>query len=55
MITVCGNTYMMLNATRFKKHFNFYGNFETHYGIFEGCGGKMPFSETANGNDIKCC
>ena len=34
MMTVCGNTYMMLNDTRFKNHFDFYGNWDTHYGIF---------------------
>ena len=44
MMTVCGNTYKMLKDTRFKKHFNFYGDFSTHYGIFEGCGGAMPFN-----------
>lgn len=42
--SVCGNTYMMLNNTRFATHFDFYGDFDTHYGIFEGCGGAMPFS-----------
>lgn len=42
--TVCGNTYMMLNDTRFKDHFDFWGDFSTHYGIFEGCGGSAPFS-----------
>lgn len=53
MMTVCGNTYKMLNDTRFKKHFDFYGNWDTHYGIFEGCGGSMPFS--ADGNEEGAC
>jgi arsenite methyltransferase len=44
IMTVCGNTYNMLKETRFEDHFEFYGNFDTHYGIFEGCGGAMPFS-----------
>lgn len=44
IMTVCGNTYKMLKDTRFEKHFEFYGDFSTHYGIFEGCGGAMPFS-----------
>jgi ubiquinone/menaquinone biosynthesis C-methylase UbiE len=42
--SVCGNTYMMLNKTRFAEHFDFFGDFDTHYGIFEGCGGAMPFN-----------
>lgn len=41
---VCGNTYRMLNDTRFAEHFDFFGDWENHYGIFEGCGTAMPFS-----------
>ena len=40
---VCGNTWNMLKETRFKNHFEFIGNFDTHYGIFSGCGKNMPF------------
>lgn len=40
---VCGNTWRMLNETRFAKHFEFIGNFSRHYGIFEGCGASLPF------------
>lgn len=54
MITVCGNTYKMLFDTRFKDHFEFFGNWDTHYGIFEGCGGNMPFGESTS-NQITCC
>ena len=54
VITVCGNTYKMLHDTRFKKYFEFYGTWDTHYGIFEGCGGNMPFSE-AEGEAGSCC
>ncbi len=43
---VCGNSYLILNATRFQKHSDFFGHFSTHYGIFEGCGTNMPFSTT---------
>lgn len=42
MFPVCGNTYSMLNCSRFKEHFDFYGNFEKHYGIFDGCGLQAP-------------
>ncbi len=44
IMPVCGNTFLMLQQTRFAPHFEFFGNFDTHYGIFEGCGGAMPFS-----------
>ena len=40
---VCGNTWNMLHKTRFKKHFEFIGDFSNHYGIFEGCGKSLPF------------
>ena len=41
---VCGNTWMMLQDSRFAPHFEFIGSFDTHYGIFAGCGGNSPFS-----------
>lgn len=53
--SVCGNTYMMLKNTRFEKHFDFFGDFSTHYGIFEGCGGAMPFSVDENQESGACC
>lgn len=55
---VCGNTYRMLNETRFKPYFEFIGDWSTHYGIFEGCGSSLPFepalmiSDTGGGG---CC
>lgn len=55
MMTVCGNTYKMLHDTRFKQYFDFYGTWDVHYGIFEGCGGNMPFSETSSGEAASCC
>lgn len=55
VITVCGNTYNMLHKTRFQQYFNFYGTWETHYGIFEGCGGNMPFTQSENGDAASCC
>lgn len=55
--SVCGNTYLMLNATRFKDHFDFYGDFSRHYGIFEGCGVNMPFQEKPTDGTVMagCC
>jgi len=52
--SVCGNTYLMLKETRFANDFEFYGNFDTHFGIFEGCGGAMPFSIDES-SDESCC
>jgi arsenite methyltransferase len=43
---VCGNTWRMLVETRFKPHFDFIGDFATHYGIFPGCGTSLPFATT---------
>jgi len=42
---VCGNTWMMLQDSRFKAHFKFIGDFSHHYGIFEGCGTALPFDQ----------
>jgi len=41
---VCGNTWRMLADTRFAPHFDFIGDFSTHYGIFPGCGTSLPFA-----------
>lgn len=37
MFPVCGNTWHMLQQTRFRDHFEFFGDFETHFGLFDGC------------------
>ncbi|MCT4643022.1 MAG: methyltransferase domain-containing protein [Bacteriovoracaceae bacterium] len=54
---VCGNTFNMLNQTRYKENFEFYGDMSTHYGIFEGCGGNAPFDTSANDSvsTQSCC
>ena len=44
---VCGNTWRMLHDTRFINHFDFYGNFDQHFGIFPGCGMGIPFDDAA--------
>jgi hypothetical protein len=46
---VCGNTWRMLHDSRFAEHFEFYGGFDRHYGIFPGCGMGLPYDE--NGKD----
>ncbi len=52
--SVCGNTYLMLKESRFADDFDFHGTFDTHYGIFEGCGGAMPFTIDNSGEE-PCC
>ncbi len=42
---VCGNTYRMLNESRFAPWFDFIGDWSTHYGIFPGCGTASPFGQ----------
>ncbi len=56
VFAVCGNTWHMLQQTRFAPHFEFIGHFKKHYGIFEGCGGGLPYAQTQVGNSsAPCC
>jgi arsenite methyltransferase len=52
---VCGNTWRMLHDTRFAPHFEFIGNFNQHYGIFEGCGTAIPYETNAANSAAACC
>ncbi|GAB1259147.1 methyltransferase domain-containing protein [Aurantivibrio plasticivorans] len=52
---VCGNTWYMLANTRFAEHFEFIGDFSTHFGIFEGCGTPVPFTEDGVFSEGGCC
>jgi arsenite methyltransferase len=52
---VCGNTWQMLRETRFAPHFEFIGNFERHYGLFEGCGSSIPFDLDETGAAAGSC
>jgi SAM-dependent methyltransferase len=56
VFAVCGNTWRMLHDTRFRDHFDFIGDFSHHYGLFEGCGGGLPFDheQTISGG-LPCC
>ena len=47
---VCGNPFRMLQHTRFAPHFSFIGDFERHYGLFEGCGSTIPFASASTGS-----
>lgn len=55
---VCGNTWRMLQETRFKDHFEFYGDQSKHFGIFADCGTTLPFDEFSNDHEASsgsCC
>ena len=52
---VCGNTFRMLQNTRFKEHFQFIGDFSRHYGIFQGCGSSIPFEQGTNSAILGAC
>lgn len=55
---VCGNTWRMLHDSRFNSHFEFIGNWDNHYGIYQDCGASIPFDnqiESANESSGGCC
>lgn len=45
LFPVCGNTWRMLAGTRFAPHFDFFGDFSRHFGVFAGCGTAIPFED----------
>jgi arsenite methyltransferase len=49
VVPVCGNTYRMLRDNpRSYNHFDFFGTWDRHYGIFEGCGSSLPFDAASS-------
>jgi SAM-dependent methyltransferase len=55
---VCGNTWRMLHDSRFASHFEFYGSFDRHYGIFPGCGLGLPYDDDGDSGAARaggCC
>ncbi|GKY91100.1 hypothetical protein MPSEU_000082800 [Mayamaea pseudoterrestris] len=49
VFAVCGNTYKMLRENpRLAPHFDFIGTWDRHYGLFEGCGGGLPFNKSTS-------
>lgn len=56
---VCGNTYKMLEETRLKDYFDFYGDFEVHYGQYPSCDtfAKPEFNKGQSSEDQAnaCC
>lgn len=51
---VCGNTFEMLEGTRFRSHFELAGDKASHYGIFPECGTPMPFAADTPAKS-SCC
>lgn len=44
-LSVCGNSCAMVEETRFKKYFDFYGDRSKHFGAFDCGGGKLDDKE----------
>ena len=56
VVPVCGNTFEMLASTRFAPHFELIGGREHHFGRFEACGQRDPFSGTEPAvSESSCC
>jgi arsenite methyltransferase len=55
VFSVCGNSWRMLAETRFAPHFDFIGDFSRHFGLFEGCGGSLPFDASSAASSGGCC
>ncbi len=55
LFPVCGNTWKMLAETRFSDHFDFFGDFSAHYGVFAGCGTDSPFAGAPSGDALAGC
>ncbi|MCP4500314.1 MAG: methyltransferase type 11, partial [Deltaproteobacteria bacterium] len=52
---VCGNSYRMLNESRFHDFFEYCGSWDTHFGIFKGCGTTLPFKSDERVDDAGTC
>jgi arsenite methyltransferase len=48
VVSVCGNTFAMLQRSRFAADLDFFGDRSTHMGIFPGCGRSLPFVEQSD-------
>lgn len=52
---VCGNTWQMLQDSRFQAHFEFIGDFDQHFGIYADCGTSLPFADGTAAVNGGCC
>lgn len=55
VLPVSGNTYRMLNETRFRDHFEYIGNWDTHFGVFSIGKNNFPFSNGMEEKTSGCC
>lgn len=53
--SVCGNTWHMLQNSRFAKHFEFIGDFRHHRGLFDVYGSSMPFDTKMECHQASAC
>lgn len=49
-VKVCGNTWNILKETRLAPYFEFWGDFDTHFGAFADCGNAVPFQSQKEGS-----
>ena len=55
-VPVCGNSYRMLADTRFAPHFDLAGSWDSHRGLFGGCGSTdLPFGGKADTPPASAC
>lgn len=54
-LPVCGNTFDMLNESRFRAHFELHGDKSRHRGIFPDCGTTLPFDANGVATPGGCC
>lgn len=52
---VCGNTALMVSATRFKDYFEVMGSFKKHFGPFVDCGTIASGISQEGSNSCSCC
>ncbi len=52
---VCGNTALMLSATRFKPYFEIIGDFSTHFGEFKECGTVVTLDDGNSSTSKNSC
>lgn len=52
---VCGNTWNILEHSRFAKNFQFIGSFERHFGLFDGCGDSVSVPATDSAEETTAC
>jgi len=43
IVSVCRNSFLMLQKSRYEKYFSFFGSGDTHLGIFGSCCNDIPF------------